>query len=41
MYRRVLDVDPDNKDAHAGMQALQGPDASDPGRLFKRLFGKS
>jgi tetratricopeptide (TPR) repeat protein len=41
MYRRALDIDPENREALAGMRFLQGPqNPSETGRV-KRLFGKA
>lgn len=41
MYRRVLEIDHDNKDAQAAVRFLQSADAPSPetGKLFKKLFG--
>jgi len=40
MYRRALDIDPENREALAGMRFLQGPQNPESGRV-KRLFGKA
>jgi serine/threonine protein kinase len=41
MYRRALEIDPDNKDAQAAVRFLQSaePPSPETGKLFKRLFG--
>jgi cytochrome c-type biogenesis protein CcmH/NrfG len=41
MYRRVLEIDRDNKDAQAAVRFLQSAEGPSPetGKLFKKLFG--
>jgi hypothetical protein len=44
MYRRALDIDPENRDALAAVRFLQGPQApqtpSETGRI-RKMFGKA